>query len=224
VKIEVTVACLLLLTNQGASQELHPKIASNEKVIRTVLILPPKVQIVRRGVKGTESMIKESEDLEGAVLTTISRVLGEKKISVAANPFTAQALDAGTDLKYTVADIQTRYDELLPKIRKKSKDVAKGRFTLGDEVLKVNPDGAADALVFIRGHGVMPTKGKQIFGALTLSPAFPVVGLSISLIDAHTGEVLVFAKPTACGDAVRNGESIFYKPIVKSLKKMPSAP
>ena len=50
--------------------------------------------------------------------------------------------------RYLLADMQTRYDALLPKLVDKSKDVKKARFTLGDEVMLLNVDKSADALVF----------------------------------------------------------------------------
>jgi len=216
----------LLLGRDGiaSAQELHPKLKSAEKTIRTILVLPPKVEIVRQTVKGVEGMIKESQEVEEIVMKTVTKVLNEKKINLVNDPFTAQALEANSELKYALADAQTRYDALLPKLRKMSKDVAKGRFTLGDEVVKLNPDGSSDALLFVRAHGVKPTSGKTILGALTLSLHVPFISLSIGLVDSRTGEVLLFAKPIGFGDAVAEGEKLLYKPIAKSLKKLPSAP
>ena len=215
---------MLALGETRSAQELHPKLKSGEKTIRTILILPPKVEIVRQGVKGVESMIKESEEVEAVVITTVSKVLNEKKMNLIASPFTPKALESNNELKYALADIQSRYDALLPKLRKNMKDVAKGRFSLGDEVVKVNPDGSADVLLFIRAHGVKPTTGKQVFGALILNPSFPLVALSIGLVDSRTGDVLFFAKPLAIGDAVGKGEKVLYKPIAKSFRKLPNAP
>ena len=74
----------------------------------------------------------------------------ESIVSAGATPATSEA---DTQQKYTVADLQARYDALLPKIAKKRKDVKKGRFSLGDEVLNLNLDKSADAIVFIRGRG-----------------------------------------------------------------------
>jgi len=215
---------LLLCGAGGSAQDLHPKLKNGEKTVRTVLVLPPKVEIVRQGVKGVEGMIKESEEVEEVILKMISNVLNEKNINLAASPFTPQSLEANNELKYALADIQTRYDALLPKMQKKSNDVTKGRFSLGDEVMKLSPEGAADALMFIRARGVQPTTGKQIFGVLTLTPSFPIVALSIGLVDSHTGDVLLYAKPIAIGDAVKRGEKVLNKPIAKSLKKLPIAP
>jgi hypothetical protein len=221
---------VLVLGETRLAQELHPKLRSGEKIIRTILVLPPKVEIVRQSVKGTESMIKESEELEEVVLRLVSKILNEKKINLSPSPFTPQALEANNELKYALADIQSRYDQLLPKMRKNSKDVAKARFSLGDEVVKLNPDGSADALLFIRANGVQPTPGRLILGTLSLRPTFPIVPVSIGIVDSHTGEVLFFAKPLAIGDLAQKGEKgekgekVLYKPIAKSLKKLPNAP
>ena len=222
----IILQLFLLLVGAGISpaQELHPRLKSGEKAIRSVLVLPPKVEIVRQTVKGVEGMIKESEEVEEMVLKAITKVLNEKKINLVNNPFTAQALEANSELKYALADAQTKYDALLPKLRKQSKDVAKGRFTLGDEVVKLNPDGSADALLFVRAYGVKPTTGKTVLGALTLSLHVPFISLSIGLVDSRTGEVLLFAKPIGFGDAVDQGEKVLDKPIAKSLTKLPSAP
>lgn len=215
---------MLISGREVSAQDLHPKLKSGEKTVRTVLVLPPKVEIVRQGVKGVEGMIKESEEVEEVILKMVSKVLNEKNINLAASPFTPQSLEANNELKYALADIQTRYDALLPKMQKKSKDVTKGRFSLGDEVLKLSPEGSADALLFIRARGVQPTTGKQVFGVLTFTPSFPIVALSIGLVDSHTGEVLLYAKPIAIGDAVKKGEKVLNKPIAKSLKNLPNAP
>jgi len=40
-------------------------------------------------------------------------------------------------------------------------------------------------------------------------------------VDSRTGEVLLFAKPLAIGDAVDRGEKILSKPIAKAFKKLP---
>jgi hypothetical protein len=54
---------------------------------------------------------------------------------------------------YSIADFQTKFDDLLPRIMKKRSDVKKARFTMGDEVLNLNLDKSVDAIVFIRGQG-----------------------------------------------------------------------
>jgi len=65
------------LARPGAS----PQLKSGEKAIRSVLVVPPKVEIVKQSVKGAEGMIKESEDLEAVVLKLVTKVLEEKRSS-----------------------------------------------------------------------------------------------------------------------------------------------
>ena len=119
-----------------------------------------------------------------------------------------------------MADLQARYDALLPKIAKKRKDVKKGRFSLGDEVLNLNLDKSADAIVFIRGQGQKLTKGKTAFTLLVGGlPAY--LQLTIGVVDAHTGEVLVFTNPLTRGDATGANDKSLLKAIENSLKKLP---
>ena len=121
------------------------------------------------------------------------------------------------------ADIQSRYDALLPKIMKKRKDVKKGRFSMGDEVLNLNLDKNTDAIVFIRGQGQKLTKGKTAFTIL-VGGVPPYLQLTVGIVDAHTGDVLVFTTPLARGDVTSQNEKPLRKAIEKSLKKLPPAP
>lgn len=132
--------------------------------------------------------------------------------------------EADTQKKYQLSDIQARYDALLPKIVKKPKDVKKGRFTLGDEILNLNLDKGTDAIVFIRGHGQKLTKGMKTFSVLTMSLNLPYLALTIGIVDAHTGEVLVYANPVAVADATGQNDKALSSAIDKSLKKLPPAP
>src|SRR5215216_1361523 len=135
-----TFALLVLLTVSGShqvhAQFLHPRIKSKETTIRSVVVLPAKVNVVRDSMKGPEGMAAESDELSARVATMVAEVLSKKK-KVTTLPATAEG-DA--QQKYNVADFQTKFDDLLPKIMKKRSDVKKGRFSMGDEVLNLNLD------------------------------------------------------------------------------------
>src|SRR5205807_3911016 len=86
----------------------------------------------------------------------------------------------------------------LTKVMKKRKDVKKGRFSLGDEVLNLNVDKTADAIVFIRGRGQKLTSGKKTFVMLVGGmPAYLI--MQIGIVDAHTGDLLVYTDPVFAG-------------------------
>ena len=216
----------LMLSNAVAeAQYLNPKLQSKQTLVRSVVILPPKIEIVRESMKGNEGMVEESAAISAKVAELVAQAFADKKINVLASPFANLTSEADADKKYTLADLQTRYDALLPKMVNHSKDVKKERFSLGDEVSTINVDKAADAVVFIRGQGKKLTKGKTVFSILNpFSFDFPFVFITIGIVDAHTGEVLALAKPSTLGDVTSpKAEKTLRKLLVKSLKKVPDA-
>jgi hypothetical protein len=180
------------------AQYLHPKITSKQTTIHNVVILPAKVNVVRDSMKGPEGMAAESEDLSGRVEKMVAEVLAKQK-NVMTTSAPAPSADADAQSKYAVADMQTRFDALLPKVMKKRKDVKQGRFSMGDEVLNLNLDKSADAIVFIRGEGKKLTGGKTAFNLLVGGvPAY--LKLMIGIVDARTGEVLLYTDTIFKGD------------------------
>jgi hypothetical protein len=205
----------------GRAQFLHPKIKSNESKIRNVVILPAKVSVVRDSMKGPEGMAAESEDISARVEKMVAEALAQKHVTTLSGPAASAAQD-GAQQKYTIADIQTRFDDLLPKVIKKRSDVKKGRFTMGDEVLNLNLDKSADAIIFIRGQGQKLTSGKKAFTLLVGGmPAF--LKLQIGIVDARTGEVLLYTDPILVGDPTTAVDRL-RKALEKSFKKLPTAP
>ena len=215
----VALALAAITPQVERAQYLHPKITSKQTTIRNIVLLPAKVDIVRDSMKGPEGMGAESEQLSARVSQLITDALTAKNI--AALPAPSAAADGDAQQKYTVADIQSRYDDLLPKITRKKKDVKQGRFSMGDEVLNLNVDKKADAIVFIRGRGQKLTSGKKAFVILVGgAPAY--LQLSISIVDAHTGEVLLYTDSLAVGDPTSGDTNRVRKSIAKSLKKLPA--
>lgn len=217
---------ILLCQSAASAQYLNPKLESKKSVIRNVVILPPKIEIVKESARGAEGMVKESAELSAKISELVAQALTEKKITVLSSPFANLASEEDTDKKYGLADIQSRYDALLPKMVKKSKDVKKERFSLGDEILNLNVDKSADAVIFIRGTGKRLTKGKTALAILNpFSFDFPYMFVTIGIVDARTGEVLALAKPVQFRDVTNpKAEKPLKKMIIKSLKKLPDAP
>lgn len=214
---------LIVISSESAAraQYLHPKVIKKETVIRNVVILPAKVDVVRDSMKGPEGMAGESEQLSTRVEDAVGAVLANKhgvKRLTAAAPMAA----GDAQQKYNLADFQTKFNELLPKIMKKKSDVKKGRFSMGDEVLNLNHDQNADAIVFIRGQGKKLTSGKQTFNVLVGGmPAF--LKMQIGIVDAHNGEVLLYTDPILVGDPTTAVDRL-RAALEKGFKKLPSAP
>jgi hypothetical protein len=220
----VMFALVVLLVASGShqvqAQFIHPKIKSKEVTIRRVVVLPAKVNVVRDSMKGPEGMAAESEELSGRVEAMIAEVLAKKK-NVATVTVKAEAAEGEGDSqqKYNIADFQAKFDDLLPKIMKKRSDVKKGRFSMGDEVLNLNLDKETDAVVFIRGSGQKLTSGKTAFRLLVGGvPAY--LGLQIGIVDARSGEVLLYTDPSFTGDPTTAVDRL-RKALEKGLKKLP---
>ena len=143
---------------------LNPKLKAKEINIRTVVVLPSIVKITKQGVRGSEGMGKEEEEATSALASSVSAALTESGLSVEA-PFTEEALKSNNELSYAVADVQRKFDEIVPQLYMKPKDVQKGRFSLGDMVAVLNTKGKADALVITRAEGEKWTKGKGMLTA-----------------------------------------------------------
>jgi len=201
------------------AQFLHPKLTAKETTIRTVVIMPPKVTVVRDSMKGPEGMAAESDELSTRVEKMISEVLAKQKNVTTLAPPAAGTGAGDSQPNYSVADFQTKFDDLLPKIMKKRSDVKKGRFSMGDEVLNLNLEKTTDAIVFIRGEGKKLTGGKTAFTYLVGGvPAY--LKLRIGIIDARTGEVLLYTDPTFTGDPT-SAVSRLRTALEKGLKKLP---
>ncbi len=220
-RIATVVGFVLLVVTMSplvaSAQYLHPKIAK-QSTIRNVVILPAKVDIVRDSMKGPEGMAAESELLSTRVENTVAEVLARKNVKRLSAP--ASSSGEGAQQKYTVADIQAKFDDLLPKVMKKRSDVKKGRFSMGDEVLNLNLDKSADAIVFIRGQGQKLTSGKKTFVLLVGGmPAY--LRLMIGIVDARNGEVLLYTDPIFAGDPTTAVDRL-RKALEKGFKKLPA--
>lgn len=216
-------ALVVLLTasvsQQVYAQFIHPKIKSKETTIRRVVVLPAKVNVVRDSMKGPEGMAAESDELSVRVEKMVAEVLSNKKNVATLPPAAPASTDGDDQQKYNVADFQTKFDDLLPKIMKKRSDVKKGRFSMGDEVLNLNVDKGADAIVFIRGEGKKLTGGKTAFTLLVGGvPAY--LKLQIGIIDARNGEVLLYTDPVFPGDPTTAIDRL-RKALEKGFKKLP---
>lgn len=164
-------------------------------------------------------MAAESEQLSARVEEAVTSVLATKHGVKTLNG--SGSSDSDTQRKQTIADFQAKFDALLPKVMKKRSDVKKGRFSMGDEVLNLNLDKNADAIIFIRGQGQKLTSGKKAFVLMVGGmPAF--LKMQIGIVDARTGEVLLYTDPILVGDPTTAVDRL-RKALEKGFKKLPAS-
>ena len=80
----VTLCCMFVHYDAGKveAQYLHPKIVEKKVTIRSAVILPAKVEIMKESAKGSEMMVAQSADISKGVMEAVDQALKEKKISV----------------------------------------------------------------------------------------------------------------------------------------------
>src|SRR5262245_53499644 len=173
-------------------QRLHPRLKGPNSEVKRLVILPIEVSLVKDGMKGGEPLEKEAAAAIPLVEKATAKALAAKNLTVMESPFKAETLQNDEQLKYDVADLQINYKEMLAKIRGKKKDVDKGRFTLGDQVLLLNQDDNIDAFVFVRAAGQKKSGGKKALGIVLLNPMMiiPTYYISIGIADARNGDIL----------------------------------
>jgi hypothetical protein len=191
----VAVGFVLLFSLLATAQFEHPDLKSGKKQIRSVVVLPVQAQLAKVGIKGGEPMMEESMQVERQLTPIVSEVLRKLGCAVDDKTFSPESLAQDPELRYAVDDLQKQFDEELKQMHRKSKDVRKGRFSLGDSVAKLPAVNQADALLFVRASGQVLTGGKKTFGWVVGGQKFDTVQMDIGLVDGQSGAVLYFSKP-----------------------------
>jgi len=199
------LALFILITGvQAATAEeyLNPKWSARQSAARKAAVLPPVAELKRAGMKGDEGLIEESEAVAAALQAAVARALPSAGLRVIPNPFTEPALRQRPGLRYELRNMQTRYAALESMLMRNGRDVPNGRFSMGDEVCNVNPDGAADVLAFVRWDGTAVTAGKKAYGVFMIEPKRSTADLTVTLVDAFLGDVLFFTRLKLHGNIV----------------------
>ena len=88
-----TAVLVLILSTGVWAQFEHPDLKSGKSVVKSAVILPPNVKIIKSGVKSNEEMIEESRLIENALAPLITSVLQERHCNVNDKTFAADTLD-----------------------------------------------------------------------------------------------------------------------------------
>lgn len=202
----IAAVILVLCSVPALAQFEHPDLKSGKIHVRSMLLMPAQVKLTRVGMKGGEPMMDESHAAEADLTAVVVDVLKDLGYKVNQDALASSVLEKDADLHYAVDDLQKKFDEQLGLMNRKSKDVRKGRFTLGDEVTKLPAGEGVDALLFIRAEGQVLTGGKKTFGYLVGGAKFDTVFMHFGVVDAKTGDILYFARPFALQNIAKNSE------------------
>jgi len=225
VKTSLVAAMVLLWSTQALAQFEHPDLKSGKKRVHSLLFMPAQVSLIKVGMKGAEPMTEESRQTEVSLSSVIGNVLQQLGYKVDQDALAPAVLEKDSDLRYTVDDLQKKFDDELRRMAHKAKDVRKGRFTLGDEVTKLAAGEGVDALLFVRASGEVLTGNKKAFGFLVMGQAVDVAEMQFGVVDAKSGDVLYFARPVAFRNLARDSgktEGVVKKSFKNFAKASPA--
>jgi hypothetical protein len=213
----LTTIFVLACCASTPAQFVNPDLKSGKTHVQSILLMPVQVQLNRVGMKGPEPMMEESLDTERAFVPLIVNILQGFGYKVDSEALAGAVLQKDTELRYTVDELQKRFDKELARMNEKAKDVRKGRFSLGDEVANLPPGDGVDALLFVRIRGQILTNKRKAFDVLVPSyGAFDLAFIRFGFVDTKTGDVLYFARPSVVGNIADDPDKA-EKGIKKSL-------
>jgi hypothetical protein len=220
---------ILLAPVLAMGQRLHPRLKEAKPgdaklVISRVVILPAQVSLAKDGMKGGEPLEKEAAAATPIIEKALAKALAAKNLIVLDSPFVPEALQDNEKLKYAVADLRRNYDELNVKILKNRKDIEKGRFSLGDQVLLLNQDNNIDAFVLVTAAGQRKSGGMKALGIATLNPMMmaPLYVINVGIVDARNGDVLAYTGVTSFSDIGKEDDKKLVDMFTRNLKNLPS--
>jgi hypothetical protein len=215
---------ILLAPASVFGQRIHPRLKKPGAEINRLVIMPIDVSLNKDGMKGGEPLEKEAAAVVTYFEKAITSALTAKNLTVLDSPFKKETLAENEQLKYTVADLMREYKQMQALISKKYKDVDKGRFTLGDQVLLLNQDDDIDAFVFLHAFCIKRSGGKKALGIATLNPFMftPTYLVYLTVVDARNGDVLAYNQMRAFSDITKEDGKSLTELLKNGLKKVPN--
>ncbi len=199
---------------------MHPKLSAGEVEIHRACVMPAEGKLSKLGMKGHEGMSKESETWGSVLQTVVESHLKEAGVEILPGGMSPEELEKNEELQQTVLKLQAKYDSLSAQLNKHPKDTRKARFTVGDEVALLPCTENADTLVYVHGQGQVLTGGKKAFGMLVAGAKNSTASLTLSLVDAKSGDILAYMRLLNDGKFVDDSEKAYGKKLDKLFKQM----
>ena len=205
-------------------QRIHPNLKAGKLKVQRLVVLPADVTLIKDGMKGSEPMEKEAAVATPIIEQAIGKGFTKKQFAVLESPFKPENLQDNEKLRYALADFKRNLAELQKQMSGKMKDIEKGRFTLGDQVLLLNQDDNIDAFVLVRAVGLQKTGGKKALALITLNPLLllPFYTIAVTLVDARTGDILAANTLYSLVDLTKADDKKLVALVEGRFKKLPA--
>ena len=215
---------LLVSISAHAGGFMTPEYARAEYRPKTMVVIPPRAEIVKNKVTGIEQLVEEGSIIEDATSIVLKDKLGELGYQI--RILTVEEVNADPGLQDMVRRMNERYDDELARMVKKGKDVRARRFTCGDEAQILAARLGAEALVMTRIQASGATGGQQVMAAI-FGGSSGYAAMSVGIIAGDNGDVEAFFNGV---DGGMSDNALMERPVEtmtkvtkKTLKKYPDA-
>jgi len=208
-----------------SGQNSHLYSDSKAAPIHRVCVLPAEATLTRAGMKGGESLTKESDEwaakLGGALQHAITEAGGQLS-----GDLSTEALNKSEAERQTVLQVRQKYKSVFVQMRRKQDDIKKGRYIVGDEISLLPCTREADSVVFLDASGLVQTSGRKTLTILTggflgVPMAMSRYQMWVAFVDAKTGVMTAMLRMNSRGGkAGTDPEKALNNSLVSQFKRL----
>lgn len=213
---------LLLASTAEAARRWTEEFAANRGRPERIVVLPPISNIVRAKVTEAEPMIKETETFERHVVDQVGRELRALGYTVDTESLSPGALASDPKLSDQVRQVRERAEELMAQYYDARKDIASGRFSIGDTAIPLGRATGADGLLVLHAQSVIPSKGVKTMAVLSGGYAPTETALHAILFHAATGRLEAVYVGSTLGGILKDPEKIAMNVVDSTFGRYPA--
>lgn len=195
---------------------LHPSWNGSAKSDSVLAVFPATFDMVTKGARGRPSLRREESDVVQAQLARyVIGALQATGWTVVDDVVRGRDIAENRELLYLVGYLRERHATLAQRIMISSKEMKAGRVSFGRPITELKPYTNANILVFVHVEGFNYTLAARILEIAKTVALHEAVELAfredlfarrqirirVSFVNAETGDVLCFIRPSKTGEA-----------------------
>ena len=188
-----------------ATYKVHPEFKDRQKNIKSLAIMPAKIEAYMLTFQGDRKMLSELVPvMEKTTMEQMEKILSEKGYEIRKCDLSENTLSKKPDLRTALFHVNELFEKQLKDIEKNKK--SKFTYGLGSEVNTFANLADSDILVFVKEDGIKKSAGeiaKDIAKGAVLTAACLLVGavyipipqtaatvIHVAIVDGNDGDIL----------------------------------
>lgn len=204
--LALAVCVMFALNISGcATYQVHPEFKERHKTIKSVSIMPPKVEAYILNFQGDKKMLSELVPvMEKTTIEKLEKVFSDKGYQVNKLDLSEENLSKNPNLRTSLFHINELFEKQLQNIQKRKK--SKFTYSVEAEANIFANLSSSDVLIFVKEDGIKKSAGeiaKDVAKGLMISAACILVGaiyipipqtaatvVHVAIVDGNDGAIL----------------------------------